>query len=191
MKNAYGSYKNARDAAWRVLIDYHITALPVSTVAICKQVGIQVVKNCDAHELQTGEAAICLFCDDTWYIVYDDTMSHRRCRFSMAHELSHIFIGHPLIDGHHARTIDKARPEAERQADIFAARLLAPACVLWGLDLHTTEEIAKACDISMQAARIRADRMAVLYNRQRFLTSPLEQRVYQQFKTFISGAKSK
>ncbi len=68
---------------------------------------------------------------------------------------------------------------------MFAARLLAPACVLWGLRLHTWEEMADVCAISKPAAINRAARMEELYRRQKFLTSPLEQRVYEQFKPFI------
>ena len=68
---------------------------------------------------------------------------------------------------------------------MFAARLLAPACVLWGLDLHTAEEISEACNISLQAAGFRAERMKELYRRNRFLTSPLERKLYDQFRDFI------
>ena len=187
LASAYGAYKNARDIAWRVLIDFHITSLPVSVISICNRAGIQVIKNSDVNELERGEAAASLLDGARWYIIYDDAMPNGRCRFTVAHELGHIFQGHPLANGRYARTIDKSRPEVERQADIFASRLLAPACVLWGLGLHTPEEIVKACDISMQAARIRAGRMELLYSRKKFLTSPLERKVYEQFKPFIQS----
>lgn len=32
------------------------------------------------------------------------------------------------------------------EADMFAARLLCPSCVLWGLNLHTADEIARTCE---------------------------------------------
>lgn len=68
---------------------------------------------------------------------------------------------------------------------MFAIRLLSPACVLWGLNLHTAEEIAEYCDISLQAASYRAERMAELYRRNRFLRSPVERTLYKQFEPFI------
>lgn len=68
---------------------------------------------------------------------------------------------------------------------MFASRLLAPACVLWGLNFHTAEEIAKVCNISITAAQIRAERMDMLYKRNKFLISPLERKVYEQLKGFI------
>ena len=73
----------------------------------------------------------------------------------------------------------------EQAANRFAADLLAPACVLWRLDLHRAEDIAQACKISIQAARFRAERMEILYQRNKFLLHPLERAVYQQFDPFL------
>lgn len=64
--------------------------------------------------------------------------------------------------------------------------LLAPACVLWGLDLHTPEDIARVCNISLSSAIKRARRMEELYRRNMFLSHPLERQVYKQFQGFIS-----
>lgn len=77
----------------------------------------------------------------------------------------------------------------EYQAERFAIDILAPACVLWGLNLHTAEDIAKVCNISMQSAHIRAERMEILYKRNKFLTSPLEKQVFEQFSDFIKQYK--
>lgn len=41
----YGQYKNVRDAAWRVLIECNITALPVSVSLIANHYGIKLLKN--------------------------------------------------------------------------------------------------------------------------------------------------
>ncbi len=53
------------------------------------------------------------------------------------------------------------------------------------------EEIADLCDVSMQAAKIRARRMEILYDRNMFLSHPLERQVFGQFKDFINKNKSK
>ncbi|MBR7084265.1 MAG: hypothetical protein IKI37_03710, partial [Oscillospiraceae bacterium] len=84
-----------------------------------------------------------------------------------------------------SRSEDECRPAEEQAADKFAIDMLAPACVLWGMNIHTPEEISKLCHISHQAACYRAKRMQLLYQRGMFLTHPLERRVYAQFFQFI------
>ena len=86
------------------------------------------------------------------------------------------------------RTFAK-RDEEEQEADMFAARLLAPACVLHELHATTATEIAKICNISMQAAKNRAERMQVLEARNKYYLHPLEQQVRKQFEDFIKEYK--
>ncbi len=186
----YGKYKNARNAAWRCLIDFNITELPVKPTLISKAAGIKVIKNSLVHELTSHESGASLLDGAQWYIIYDDKKTRGHCRFTIAHELGHIFLGHELRKGYHARTFDTSRPAVEQEADVFASRLLAPACVLWALDVHTAAEIARLCDISQNAAQIRADRMEILYPRNKFLTSPLEQSVYKNFSGYIQKKKA-
>lgn len=185
MENIYGVYKKARDASWQALIDNKVDCLPVDLVQIVNKNGITLLKNSDVHELRNGEAGISIFDGKQWFIVYNDDHPIGRKRFTVAHELGHIFLGHPLIAGYHARTTGREVTQTENEANVFASRFLAPACVLWGLNAHTAEEIARFCGLSAEAAEIRAKRMAELYKRDKFLTSPLEQQVYKQFERFI------
>ena len=186
--NPYRKYKEARDAAWRVLIDNDIRELPVSLVQIARNNGITIVKDSEAKMLSAGVSGMSILENGQWYIVYNDSENSGRRRFTIAHELGHIFLGHEL-KGAHQRTFAKVRPQEEIDADTFAVRLLAPACVLWGLNLHTSEEIAEVCGISKAAAINRAKRMEVLYERNKFLTSPLERKVYETFKNYIENYK--
>ncbi len=185
MANIYGVYKKARNASWQALIDNKVDSLPVDIVRIVHNNGILLLKNSQAHELRQGEAGISVFDGKQWFIVYDDLLPLGRKRFTVAHELGHIFLGHPLVAGFHARTTGGELPQTESEANVFASRFLAPACVLWGLNAHTAAEISRLCEISKEAAEIRAKRMAELYKRNMFLTSPLERRVYSQFEKFI------
>ena len=87
-------------------------------------------------------------------------------------------------------TIENREPtgterEEETQANQFAARLLAPACVLHEVGATTAEEIRRLCGISMQAAEYRAKRMKDLEKRGRYYTSPLEREVIRQFHSYI------
>lgn len=183
----YGVYKDVRDAAWQCLIDCGIKHLPVNLNEVTKQFNIKVIKNSSINLLGPSENGASVLYEKECFIVFDDENTPQRCRFTIAHELGHILLGHPTRDGYHARTIDKERPQIESEADMFAIRLLAPACVIWGLGLHTAEEIAKVCNISFTAAKIRAERMDMLYKRKKFLISPLERKVYEQFKGFIDN----
>jgi Zn-dependent peptidase ImmA (M78 family) len=138
--------------------------------------------------LEEGVSGMSILEGGQWYIVYNDGENAGRRRFTIAHEMGHIFLGHELR-GVHRRTFARVRPQEEIDADNFAVRLLAPACVLWGLNLHTAEEIQKACGLSKAAAENRAKRMEVLYERNKFLTSPLERRVYENFREWIERNK--
>lgn len=186
--DSYGRYKNSRDAAWKILIDFNIRQLPVKLSTIAKQANITIKKNSDINLLDSDTFAISFLMDDKWYIIYNDIYKNTNMvRFSIAHEMGHIFLGHELSEGYHQRTFNLEKPQVETEADIFASRLLAPACVLWGLDLHTADEIQKICDISISAAKIRAERMSVLYKRNKFLISPLERQVFDNFKDYIKS----
>ena len=175
----YRDYKNARDAAWQILLDCGVDRLPVRTSVLCRKLGIKLV---EGGISQDGYSTIIY---DEPYIVVKESLGVRRKRFTVAHEMGHILLGHvgkyELVN----REPSEADNPIEREANIFASRLLAPACVLWGCGAKTAEEIAELCDISQQAARIRAQRMEELYRRDRFLQSPLEQEVYRQFLPFI------
>lgn len=121
-------------------------------------------------------------------IMYDSGNAPQRIRFTIAHELGHLALGHLrpgeyTIQNHELCFADSPMEEA---ATRFAVDLLAPACVLWGMDLHTAAEIEAACAISAQAAQFRARRMKQLYRQSRFLSHPLERVVYQQFIPFIT-----
>lgn len=186
----YGIYKNARNAAWQCLIDYNVSELPVKTTQIARAAGIKVVKNSDVHELEPYESGSSTFDGSQWYIVYDDENTKQRSRFTIAHELGHIFLGHELKKGYHTRKFDLTKPDVEQAADIFASRLLAPACVLWALNVHTAAEISALCDISNAAAQVRAERMTKLYSRNKFLKSPLERTVYKNFEEYIQKKKA-
>lgn len=173
----YGKYKNIRDASWRCLLDYNIDRLPVNLIQITIRSGIKVLRNSDVNELSGNEIGTTLFTDDGCYIIFDDECTPGRARFTVAHEIAHVLLGH----------VHKENPSAEEEANMFAARILAPACVLWGLRLHSAREIAQVCDISMSAAAIRAERMAILYQRDKFLRNPLEKKVYRQFSSFVNS----
>lgn len=187
--SVYGKYRHRRNAAWQCLIDFNINSVPVTLKPITQQMGIKVIKNSIINELKPNESGVSIFDGSAWYIIYNDSEGRRRNRFTIAHELGHILLGHEMKDGYYRRSTHHTavKPENEKEADSFAVRLLAPACVLWGLNLHSAQEISELCDISYSAAKVREERMKVLYQRNKFLTSPLERQVFSRFQPFISS----
>ncbi len=119
------------------------------------------------------------------FINSEKTTNTQRMRFTVAHELGHIMLGHVGVYELVNREPSLSDSQIEREANIFASRLLAPACVLWGCGVKSAEDIVKLCDISYQAALFRMERMNILYERNKFLLSPLERKVFENFKPFI------
>lgn len=191
MKN-YDIYKYARDAAWQFLIDNNVSELPLKLSAICRNKGYRLLLDSKGTYLQSNDRGATFLKDGQWQIVLNASDSVQVRRYTLAHELGHIFLRHTLHDGKFGRSFGIQRtpktPE-EYQAERFAVDILAPACVLWGLNLHTAEDIAKICNISIQSAKIRAERMELLYQRNMFLSHLLERQVFQQFSEFVKNAQ--
>lgn len=183
----YGQYKNARNASWQCLIDYKINSLPVKVSWIVKQSNIALLKNSAVNLLSKNESGTTLIQNDKFYIIYADGQSHQRCRFTIAHELGHIFLGHLFNkNGKGFLTTN----DTESSANVFARDLLAPACVLHELQVLTAPEISQLCNISLEAATYRAERMKELERRNAFYLHPLEKQVKKQFAEFINKKKN-
>lgn len=182
----YGKYKTARNASWQCLIDYNISELPIRVTHFitCSQ-DIKLIKNSSIQLLNNDESGMTILDNDMYFIVYKDSESPYRCRFTIAHELGHIFLGHLTITTQKYRTFVN-NDENENAANIFARDLLAPACVLHELKISKAEDIARICNISMQAAEIRAERMAILEKRNAWYKNPIEKQVFYQFERFIN-----
>lgn len=178
----YGIYKGLRDSAWRCLKDNKVSSLPVDVLGIAKLCGIRVIKNTQVNVLTPKENGRSFFDGDEWFIIYNDLNPIEISRFTIAHELGHFFLGHELA---HVKYSDikqfSPKPKSEQQADMFAARLLCPACVLWALNLHTVKDITNYCKVPLEIAQTRSERMKELYKRNKFLTNPLEKEVYNNF----------
>lgn len=193
----YAQYANARDAAWETLLECGIRALPVRPSDICKhykwiladyQTGAQSIELLGLTGLTKKTDGFCTITQNHVYIFFDGSLPVSRQRFTVAHEIGHLILGHV---GQGMATVENREPtgserEEERQANQFAARLLAPACVLHEIGALTPEAIQDVCGISRQAAEFRAERMQELERRGRYYTSPLERQVSQQFASYIA-----
>ena len=75
--------------------------------------------------------------------------AHRRCNFTVAHELGHIFLGHMAIPDERKPESWRAREDAE--ADEFASRLLMPEELILSAAFASRAEMAAAFLVSEQA----------------------------------------
>lgn len=177
----YKNYQQSRDAAWRILLDLQIGELPVSAADVCRRLGV-TVKLYDPPDDNDGCS---LILKGAPHALVRRNMLPERQRFTVAHELGHILLGHvgqyELVN----REPSAKDNPVEQAANVFASRLLAPACVLWGCGVQSAEDIQRLCYISRQAAEYRMERMRILYARNRFLTAPMERAVYRQFREYI------
>lgn len=205
----YQDYIGVRDMTWKILLDCGITRLPVSMTQVCKALGVQTMSYGQGYKIiqAFGLADRVLKSNGFLFrmegeppiVLYSHNRHPGRTRFTIAHELGHLMLGHTgnLI----SREPSPTDNPMEREANVFAARLLAPACVLWGLDAIYPNEIERLCNISRQAAEFRSIRMKELYLRNErfmaergypcFLRSPLEEKVYRQFLPFIQEEKER
>lgn len=202
----YQNYQNSRNAAWQILIDTGTCRLPVRITRICNHYGIGVYTYAHGRHLMQKLGLLhraaetdgfAVRAEGKYLVFFDRTMPDARCRFTIAHELGHVFLGH--IPGSEPTAINcepgPTDDPREQAANVLAARVLAPACVLHAAGLETAEQIAEACDISITAARFRAARLKKLagrdaefkgrYGRGCYLLSPLERQVLDQFADYI------
>ena len=185
-----------------MLIDNKISNLPVDVEKICAANGItlfsyeegkSVIENLDLGENILNNDAFSIGS----MIFYDSSKPVQRRRFSIAHEIGHIFL-HTISDK--KPTVYNREPSAndapiETEANIFASRLLAPLCVLQFLNLNSAREISEYCDISYTAAKLRFNRLCEIRKRNSerrkeknhgtFLLSKLERQVIENFKDYI------
>lgn len=197
----YDDYKRARDLSWRVLLNTGTRELPVKVSRICRGYGVTLRSYQVGAPLirELGLEAQCDISDgftvrsgDRCYVFYNMEQPPGQVRFTIAHELGHVLLGH-LGDGEHTVYNRESSSEdalEEHTANVFASRLLAPACVLHALGAVTPEQIAAVCDISMAAARFRAGRMGMLEQRGKYGSSPLERQVLAQFRSYIDRVNS-
>ena len=203
----YGDYKKSRDLSWETIVKYNIRELPVQVLDLCQKMGIIVSSYTMGHKTinalgYDGVARVndgfCTIINNQYFIFYDETIQpHGRLKFTVAHELGHIMLGHLKSENsaYRSKTTQWNRTEMdepnsiESQANIFASRLLAPACVLLELDIDNVDDLQMLTGLSHAAAKIRLERLKVLRDRSSFYVSPLERKAIEQFKDFINSEK--
>lgn len=183
----YSIYQSLRNSAWQCLLDFKIDRLPVDVLRIARECNFHVIKNSMVQDLLPGEFGKTYYNGQAWIIIYDDLQPTVVSRYTIAHELGHIFLGHHLANLKYSEMQEfQNNGVPEKQANAFAQRLLCPACALLKFDLQTAQEIEECCRVPESVAKARAKRMKLLRERGKFLTDPVEQRLYEQIR-FCKG----
>lgn len=155
------------DASLGVLLRAGISTLPVPVVQVCRSIGVivKLINAAGGYSTVVGGVPVVLVsaCDD-----------RLRQRWTVAHELGHIVLGH--VAG------EQAVVGAEFEADAFAGSMLAPRCVLDEIGITRPPDIATVCCISLDDAIFCASLPHT--------ASPAEAAVIAQFGGYISSCAS-
>ncbi len=189
----YESYKNARNQAWKTLIECNIDKLPIDLGMVARHHNIKVIAYSKTtlfqvfdDKVKNGDGFIAIANANKEIFINDKINNRNRRRFTMAHELGHAILKHDIGTIHYRNSeMDNQDDLQEFEANIFARDLLMPSTVLAALNIRTVEEIMSVCHISRQSAEIRAARMKELYQRNLFNIHPLEIETRELFNDFI------
>lgn len=138
--------------------------------------------NAKPSEVINGEDGETWRHNGRYRIVYNDRIrSLHRIRWTIAHEIGHIVLGHLAdFDQTMVSRGGLTTPEygaLEREADIFATELLAPMAVLKEVGAREWPDIAEVCLLSRKAAE----------NRQKDLERRASDRLYCEADTALCG----
>lgn len=127
-------------------------APPVNLGVICRWLGIEVyAQPCRAF------GALFLLREGRGVLLVNSSLPQGRARFSIAHELGHLLLGHNPL----GRIGEPRDPDQERQADRFASELLMPESLLReDCEKLPFEVLCRRYRVSRQAMRIRLESVA-------------------------------
>ena len=164
--DSYEAYRRARDAAWQTLLQLSLCTLPVDVYAAAARLGVKALPFPPEGESpllaallhSAGDAAgVSVRIRGEWHVFLRPGDAAAK-RFALAHELGHIVLGHAsrfLRPGVRAfygvqnagDVLDAPESPDDYAADIFALRLLAPACVLHAMHIDSPGDIARLCGL--------------------------------------------
>ena len=196
-------FHRAEEMADAFLVKMNITKLPFAPLDILRQMGVKISTygkianrlNCSYDEIaETFESAdgYSSYDADTnkYAVAYNETKyPPERQRWTLAHELGHIVLGHFTeftetrlarggLTGEEYRVLDQ-------EADAFASEVLAPGLVLFESGAYRERDIIQdVCDISFTAAKYKAQHLSRIAA---YTNVPRYRLLRQQFFDFINS----
>lgn len=163
-------YQYAREKAIDTLIEYGTNSLPISVKKISNNLPIKILFNTYSHLMELHGFSYTEVCGayksedgaviqngDEYCILYNDIdRSSQRIRFTLAHELGHIILGHLQFDACLCRLSDHEYDVLEKEANQFASQLLSPEPLIYDILKKShrinTSQVRSIFDISYQSA---------------------------------------
>ncbi|TCL76880.1 uncharacterized protein DUF955 [Hydrogenispora ethanolica] len=140
--------------------------LPVDVLAVCEACGYILRFHDDA--LDDNEEAVTYYLRDRYLIFLKKTGGRTascRLRWTIAHELGHILLGHfEEYDLSFSAASKLGRQVAwviNREANLFAEELLMPEAFLRGHMEEGSDALRRICDVSRQSLAIRLKRLGL------------------------------
>lgn len=176
-------YAYARQRAYRLLCELEIDRLPVDpwkvaemlpNVHICKWTDLRDNCHDDDPLFIDKESADAktqhLRGQADYLVVYDDRVeNYQRIRWTIAHEIGHIVLGH--LTSFEATALcrgslsEQEYKVLEREADTFAVNLLAPMTIIIRLpSIQSKADFMELCDLSGQASDNCMEELRLLKN---------------------------
>lgn len=184
------NYYNVRNNAWEFLIKNNVNEYPLNLNKILKQNNWYATnyknycnyKKCDFNKLINNypDAFTIQDKNNNFLICFNERNDRQRIRFSIAHEIGHIVLKHLY-------KFDKL----EKEANMFAARILMPMLLIKELNITKPEELSKLCDVSIESAKYRLKRFKEINRREMFYTNPKEKQLLLQLKPFLNDYSKK
>lgn len=155
------NYSLARNMARKVLKQYKIVEVPTDLRKICEGEGLEYMELDDSEAV---DGMLMELEDGTRVAMVNKAKAYVRGRFTLAHELGHIFLRHDKRDFYDAEVAreygedmpESAKPPWEQEADAFAAELLIPMEQLkkYQAELKNPEKVAGIFQVSRPAIAI-------------------------------------
>jgi hypothetical protein len=172
-----GRYRRIRDIAGRVLLKYTDGLLPISPMNIIRRSPVCEIISYETYQKKTlsmhgialdqyftsPDGCTQYFADQKRYLVFYNSGSLYsqpwRLRWTLAHEIGHIALGH-LLTCQSAHIFGEGLSDDEYalyeyEADYFAGMLLAYPAVLNACKVNSIEALQNLCGLSREAARCR------------------------------------
>lgn len=160
--------RTAEGKAREVLAQYRPDggALPVDVRDLARRAGVKVID----YPLDPNHSGVLVRKNGPPVIVVNENHHPRRQRFSIAHELGHLFL-HDGPEIFHRHEFHKPNDAVEVQANYFAAEILMPADAVLreasrvNLDMLTDRSVlllARRFDVSVAAMTARLERLKLM-----------------------------
>lgn len=151
MKLTNSRYEEIKQSITDLLSDYSMSKLPIDIFLLAKKMAIKVYKY---NEFENNERTIILSASQdgmscyvpetkSYVILYNNEMDSNRIRFTIAHEIGHIVLGHKY-----------SCEETESEADFFARNLLVPMGIVIYKNISDPIEIENKFEVSYMVSEI-------------------------------------